>query len=120
MQPILENAILDTDLDAQFHNLLNVGSFIPIPPNLCSNTDPRLSDARVPLPGSVSDASVSATAWIQQSKINFNGQIPTAWLGSTAITAAQGNLAEYLSNKAQPNGYASLDATTKIPAAQLP
>lgn len=120
MTPIIEDSILDTDLDAQFHDLLNINALLPAPANLVSSDDPRLTDGRVPIPGSVVDASVSATAGIQQSKLNFNGPIPLTWLGITAITAAQGDLAEYLSNKNVPLGYCGLDATGKVPPAQLP
>jgi hypothetical protein len=120
MHPLLENAELTTDLDCQFYDLLNVGALIPVPPPLVSTDDPRLSDARNPLPESVTDASVSDIAGIVQSKLDLNGSIPPDWLGTTSDTAAQGNLAEYLFNKAYPNGYASLDGTGKIPAAQLP
>ena len=120
MTPILENAALDTDFDARFYRLLNVGQIDPPPTNLATWDDPRLTDARAPLDGSVTNAAVAATAGIVQSKLNLDGQIPTAWLGATATTAAQGDLAEYLSNKGQPNGYASLDATGVDPVSQLP
>lgn len=120
MTPILENAILGTDLDADNYNIKNVLAFDPVPSGLALSTDPALTDARVPLDGSVTNASVAAGAAIVQSKLNLNGQIPGTWLGSTATTAAQGNLAEYLSNKGQPNGYAALDGGGKVPAAQLP
>ena len=93
---------------------------MPVPLNLVVTTDPRLSDARAPLDGSVTNASVAANAAIVQSKLNLDGLIPMSWLGTTATTAAQGNLAEYFANKGQPNGYASLDGTGKVPVAQLP
>lgn len=120
MKPILENALLDSDLDANGYNIKNIGALDPVPSNLALTTDIRLSDARVPLDGSVTDASVAAGAAIAQSKLSLNGQIPPAWLGATATTAAQGNLAEYLTNKGQPNGYAELDGSGKVPALQLP
>ena len=63
---------------------------------------------------------MAASAAIDQSKLNLNGQIPTAWLGSVIGTAADGSLAEYVSNKNQPGGYAGLDSTGKIPSANLP
>jgi len=120
MIPIIEDAVLGTDLDAQFHSLLNVKSFDPVPPNLVTSDDLRLNDVREPLPGSVVNASVAADAAIDQSKINFNGMIPGTWLGSTFGTAAPGDLAEYISNKNVPGGYAGLDSTGKIPVATLP
>jgi hypothetical protein len=116
----LDNAVMDNDLDAQGHYILNLAGFIPIPPDIVADDDPRLSDQRVPLDGSVTNAKVAATAGIVQSKLLLNGSIPSGWLGTTGGTAAAGNLAEYVSRKAQPNGYASLDGTGKIPVAQLP
>lgn len=116
----LEDAVLANDMDAQGFNLLNVASLNPVPIGLVSSTDPRLSDARFPLDGSVTDASVAPGANIDQSKLNLNGNIPASWLGTTDTTAAQGNLAEYLANKGQPNGYAGLDGGGKVPSAQLP
>jgi hypothetical protein len=116
----LENGILTTDLDCQFFNLLNINALVPVPAGIIVEGDPRLSDNRTPLDGSVTNIKVAAGAAIVQSKLSLNGVIPTAWLGQTSTTAAQGNLAEYVSHKAQPNGYASLDGTGKIPIAQLP
>ena len=120
MQPIIEDAILRTDLDAQFHSLLNVKSLDPVPLNLATSDDVRLTDVREPLPGSVTNASVADDAAIDQSKLALTGQIPTAWLGTSSTQAAQGDLAEYLSNKNQPDGYAGLDASGQIPVAVLP
>jgi hypothetical protein len=116
----LENGLLTTDLDCQFNNLINLGGFDPVPPGLVSDDDPRLSDERIPLDGSVTDAKVAAAAGIVQSKLSLNGVIPPAWLGTTSTKAARGDLAEYKSNKAVANGYASLDGTGKIPLGQLP
>jgi hypothetical protein len=120
MTPIIEDAVLSTDLNCDFHDLLNVNALIPTPPGLVGSDDPRLTNARAPLPGSVVDASCAINAGIVQSKLDLNGQIPVSWLGNTSITAAPGNLAEYLANKNQPLGYAGLDAGGKVPAAQLP
>ena len=120
MTPIVEGAVLGSDLDGQFYSLLNVKSLDPVPPNLATADDARLTDVREPIPGSVTNVSVAADAAIDQSKLNLNGQIPTAWLGSVTGTAADGSLAEYASNKNQPGGYAGLDATGKIPSANLP
>lgn len=120
MRPIIEDAILSTDLNCDFHDLLNVRNLIPTPPGLVGSDDPRLTDARSPLPGSVVDASCAANAGIIQSKLALNGQIPGSWLGTGPGQAAPGDQAEYLVHKNQPLGYAGLDATAKVPPAQLP
>ncbi len=116
----LENAQLLSDLDCGSFDLLNVGSLLPVPLNLVATNDARLHDARSPLDGSVTNASVASGAGIVQSKLTLDGMIPTAWLGNTSTTAAQGDLAEYIPHKGQPGGYASLDGTGKVPADQLP
>ena len=120
MTPILEDAVMGTDLDARHFDLLNIGTIDPPPPNLALSTDFRLTDAREPLPGSVTNASVAAGAAISQDKLDLSGDVPPAWIGTSSTTAARGDLAEYKSNKGQPGGYASLDAGGKVPAAQLP
>jgi hypothetical protein len=120
MTPLLENAAMVTNLDGRFNDLLNIGAVIPPPPDLVIEGDPRLSDARAPLPGSVTNVSVAATAAIVQSKLDLNGDIPISWLGTTSGDAAQGDLAEYHFNKDQPNGYASLDGTGHLPVSELP
>jgi len=120
MIDLIENGQLSTDLDAMLYDLKNVGLMLPVPTNVCAIDDPRLSDARIPLDGSVTDASIADGANIAQFKINFNGVIPPAWLGTAATQAAQGDLVEYLSNKNQPNGYAGLDGGGKVPSAQIP
>src|SRR5262252_2213890 len=120
MIPLLESAKLATDLDANLFAFLNLGAVSPPPPNLAPSTDPRLTDAREPLPGSVTDASVAVGAGIVQSKLNLDGNIPPAWLGFGSGFAAPGDLVEYVANKGQPNGYASLDSGGKIPAGQVP
>ena len=120
MSQLIQDAALGTDLDAAGYRILNLGGLIPPPSNLCAIDDPRLSDARAPLDGSVTDASVASGAGITQDKLNLNGVIPTSWLDKLVGTAAPGDLAEYISNKGQPNGYASLDGSGKVPAAQMP
>jgi hypothetical protein len=120
MIPIIEDAILGSDLDCRFYDLQNVKSLDPIPPNLATSDHPGLSDAREPLPGSVTDESVAIDAGIVQSKLNLNGQIPPGWIGTTPGTAADGSLAEYLANKNMPGGYAGLDSTGKVPPSNLP
>lgn len=120
MTPVIEDAVLGTDLDAQFYSILNVGILDPPPSNLATSDDPRLYDLREPLPGSITNASVADDAAIDQSKLALNGQIPPGWLGTDPGTAADGSLAEYVANKDQPNGYAGLDSTGKLPVASLP
>jgi hypothetical protein len=116
----IESGLLTTDLDAGNHRILNVSDFVPLPATIASSADPRLGDQRVPLDASVTDAKVAAGASIAQAKLNLNGQIPTAWLGSSATQAAQGNLVEFVANKGVAGGYATLDGTGKVPAAQMP
>lgn len=111
---------MGSDIDFRQFNLLNLGNIDPVPTGLALDTDPRLSDARTPLAGSVTDASVAIGAAIDQSKLNLDGVIPPAWLGTTSTTAAEGDLAEYVANKDAPNGYAGLDGSGKIPAGKLP
>lgn len=120
MRMLLQEAYLNSDFDAALYDIKNVGLVDPVPSNLCASTDPRLTDDRVPLDGSVTDASVAGGAAIEQSKINFDGNIPVAWLGTNGAQAAQGDLVEYLANKNQPNGYPGLDGGGKILSAQLP
>ena len=120
MKDAIDNGILVTDLDANGFSILNIFSTVPPPASLVTTSDPRLSDARAPLPESVTNASVASGAAIDQSKLNLNGSIPANFLGFNATQAAQGNLAEYHANKGQPGGYASLDITGKVPPTQLP
>jgi hypothetical protein len=77
---LLENAELVTDLDCDWHALINLGDFIPVPPPLIGSDDPRLSDPRQMLDGSVTDESVADNAGIQQHKLNLNGLIPSNYL----------------------------------------
>jgi hypothetical protein len=125
MTPILENAVLANDLDCQNFSIRNVGLMIPVPDNLVAIDDPRLTEGRPPVDGSVTDGSVNAAAAIDQSKINFNGVIPPPWLTdglvfiSDAPVAARGNKAELLSRKGAHNGYAALDSGGKIPVAHF-
>lgn len=116
----IDNGVLVTDLDAAGFSILNVDQLVPVPTNLVDTADARLTDAREPLFGSVTNASVAVGAAIYQDKLNLNGDIPANWLGTTATTAAQGDLVEYLANKDQPGGYAGLDGAGKIGAANLP
>lgn len=120
MIDLLENGVMSTDLDAKGFNIVNLGGLEPPPSNMASADDPRLSDPRVPLDGSVSNASIAAGAAIDQSKLNLDGNIPPSWIGASPTQAAAGNLAEYTANKGMPNGYAPLDGTGKVPVAYLP
>jgi hypothetical protein len=116
----IDNGELDSDLDCAFQSILNCRNLIPVPANLVPIDDPRLDDPRPPLDGSVTDASVAADAGIVQKKLTLDGNVPSAWLGSTPGTAAPGDLAEYKSNKGVPGGYVALDSTGKVPPALLP
>jgi hypothetical protein len=116
----LDNAVMVTNLDAAGFQIVNLGALSPIPADLVLTTDPRLSDARAPLDGTVTNASVSPAAAIVQSKLSLDGVIPAAWLGATSTTAARGDLAEFKSNKGIANGYASLDGAGHVPASQIP
>lgn len=120
MTPIIENSILGSDLDASNYWLTNLGGLSPLPPNLATDSHPGLIDARFPLDGSVTDASVADGAAIVQSKLSLYGSIPPAWLGTASNQAAQGDQVEYISNRNQPDGYAGLDATGKISPVNLP
>jgi hypothetical protein len=125
MIPIEENAVLSTDLDCQWNTLRRVLHFYPVPGNLVRITDPRLSDPRMMLDGSVIDESVSPHAAIVQSKLNLNGVIPPAWFTpspdiddpdapSPPRYAARGDLAELLVRKGAPNGYAPVDDNLRL------
>jgi hypothetical protein len=116
----LDNGLMVTDLDANNFRILNLVEISPPPTGLVTTDDPRLTDARAPLEGSVVDASVADGAAIDQSKLNLDGDIPTTWLGLDSTHAAQGDLVEYTANKGIPGGYAELDGTGKVPPAQLP
>jgi len=120
MTPELENAVLSTDLDCNFFSLLNVAALFPMPAGLVGSDDPRLSDPRTPIIGSVTDDSVDPDAAIDQSKLNLNGDIPSTWLGTSHGMAAEGDLAEYVSHKGHATGYASLDGSGLIPTGQIP
>jgi len=119
MRPILEDAVLGSDLDCQFFTIRNMGRLLPAPTAFVDIDDPRLSDPRPIVNNTVTDESVASTAGIEQSKLDFNGTIPTAWLGTAANQVARGDLVERAATKAQPSGYASLDAGGLLPAASV-
>lgn len=120
MIPVLKDGKLANDLDANGKKIQNLAADQPVPASFCATGDSRLSDARVPTDGSVTNAKVNASAAIAQTKLALTGAIPPSFLGTTSTTAVQGDLGELLSHKAQANGYASLDGTGKIPSGQLP
>lgn len=126
MNYIGDNASLGSDLDCKNQSLNNILHFYPTPPGLVGLTDPRLSDPRLMLPGSVINESVAQDAAIVQNKLNLNGVMPPAWF-STPIPpageidapappawAARGDLAELTSRKGAVNGYAALDANRRL------
>jgi len=69
------------------------------------------------------DATDFNTAWEDNSFANLSGQPGDNTNMAAALAAKQNTLAytpENIANKGQPNGYASLDSTGKVPSAQLP
>ena len=63
------------------------------------------------------------TAWQNNSFANLSGQPADNANMATALAAKQNALsytAENTSNKGQPNGYAALDSSGRVPSAQLP
>lgn len=120
MTPLIENSQLATDLDCGWNALLNAANLLPVPAQFVDINDPSMSDPRYPLSGSVTDDSVAANAGITQDKLLLDGSIPTVWLGVGSNTAAEGDLAERVANKNQPNGYPGLDTNGKIALSRLP
>ena len=120
MIPQLENAKLVTDLDFNGLALKNSGAWTPVPPAFVDIDDPRFSDARLILDGTVTDDSVNAAAEIDQSKLNLNGSIPPAWLGSSAGQAASGPLVTRTSQKNANSGYPGLDVNGRVLSTRLP
>lgn len=128
MTPIVEDAQLSTDLDCQWNTLQRIRNFHPVPGNLVHIDDPRLSDPRNMLDGSVINESVANNAAIVQSKLNLNGVMPPAWFSppgpppagadidapAPPVWAARGDLAELLQRKGAPNGYAAVDDNLRL------
>lgn len=111
----IDNGKMVTDLDAAFFIIRNLGAITPPPPNLITEDDPRLSDARNMVPGSVTDDSIADDAAISQFKFSFHDNaLPPAWLGTDDTHAAQGDLVQYASDRDQINGYPSLDVNGKL------
>lgn len=119
MTPVIDNAELGGTLDCQGFILRNVRDFIPVPPPLLDINSPILSGPRPVPDGSVTDYHVNANAEIDQSKLNFNGVMPSYWLGAAPKTAARGDQAQMISQKGLPNGYAPLDSSGFVSAARL-
>jgi hypothetical protein len=119
MTPRIEDAVLSTNLDCQEFSILNPGRLRPVPESLVDINDPRMSDPRPVINGSVINESIAVVAEIDQFKLNFNGNTPTAWLGTGANQAARGDLVQRLSVKGSNSGYAPLDAAGLIPAANI-
>ena len=53
----IDNGKMVTDLDANHLRILNLNHLTPPPPDVIGTDDARLSDAREPLEGSVTDVS---------------------------------------------------------------
>src|SRR5215467_13902418 len=79
-----------------------------------------MSDKRNVPDNSVTDDSVSPTAGIQQSKINFISPVPAQMLGTNPGQAAPGNTIEKTARKGVNSGYAGLDSSGKVLASKLP
>lgn len=120
MIPAISSGKLLNNFDANGKHIINLAADQPVPASFVSSLDSRLTDTRVPTDGSVTNAKVNAAAAIVQSKLSLNGVIPVAWIGTTATTVAQGNLAEYVAMKGAANGYAPLGADSKIDGVYLP
>lgn len=123
MIDLLENAKMVTALDCQNHLLLNVAEITPSPTinlGVVTTSDRRLDDKRSVPAGSVTNASVAATAGIVQSKLSLNGNIPVAWLGTDSDQAAQGDLVQLKSQKDQLNGFCGLDSNGRVDVSKLP
>jgi len=118
MKRALDNAVLANNLNANGFRILNIDRYGDS--NFVTTDDPRLSDARNILDGTVTNDNVSETAAIDQSKLAFNGPIPPQWLGTTSDTAASGLLSETILDRNDPLGHPSLDAVTgKMPSGSV-
>lgn len=118
MTPILENAMLGSDLDCQGKDILNIRHLYPVPEGLLDESFLDFGHNLPVLDGSVTNDHVAATAKIAQSKLDLSGEVPGFWLSSTGHTpvtvAARGNLSEYVANKGAANGYAGLDSVGRL------
>src|SRR6185437_6011413 len=109
---------LVTDLNGNFHRILNLGGFDPVPSDIVAIDDARLSDKRPVLDGTVTNDSVADNANISQSKLSLSGDIPSNFLGIKQ--AAKGDLVQTVTGKGQPNGYAALGADRKLLTGTVP
>ena len=93
---LFEDAALSTDFDCNNLYLLDMASFIPPPSGIVITTDPRLSNSRNIVAGSVTDQSVAVDAGIEQYKLNLNGSLPAYYLSSpdSIVTVTGGELLE--------------------------
>ena len=114
----IQNGKLVTDLDADGFRLVNPGDISGS--NLVEKDDPRLSDRRPVINGTVTNDSVSNTAEIDQSKLSLNGALPSNFLGTTDHHAAQGDLVQPAAGKNAASGYPGLDGSGRIPVANFP
>lgn len=119
MTPILENAALGSALDAQNFRILNLSRLLPVPTGLVDIDDAKLSDQRAILDGTVTDESVSVVAAIAQDKLDFNDDMPVAWIGTAANQAAPGDTVERVANKGIAGGYVALDSNGLLPSANV-
>lgn len=118
MKRAIDNGELVTDLDCHGFHIKGLIAFTPPPPNLVATDDPRLSDSRPILDGSVTDDSVADDAAIKQFKLSLNGDLPLNYLGVNQ--AAQGDLVQPLTGKDAANGYVSLGVDSKLPSGSTP
>jgi hypothetical protein len=118
MKRAIDNGQLKTDLDANHLSIRNLTAFTPPPPDLVLTDDPRLSDRRDILDGTVTDDSVADDAGIVQAKLNLNGDLPLNYLGTDG--AARGDLCQPLAEKGALNGYAALGLDSKLPSGSTP
>ena len=114
----IDNGLLLTDMDGAFFRIRNLGVTHDI--DLVETDDPEMSDARIILPGTITDDSVADDAGIDQSKLDLPGPIPILWFGTDDIHAAQGDLVQPNSAKDQVNGYAGLGLDGKLGTGKVP
>jgi hypothetical protein len=125
-----DNCVLTTNLDCAGYGIRRCGAFDAA--NLLHVNDPRLTDSRTMIIGSVTDESVYGAPIqppdepvppdqrIVQSKLNLNGTMPLSFVNNSFFpSAARGDLYQPLSEKGAANGYASLDGTGHIPSGQI-
>jgi len=120
MNRLIENGTLNTSLDGNGMNILNVTEMLPVPGNLVPFDSVLLDGGRVPINGSVTDIKVANDAAISQSKLNLFAGIPATWLGTHSDEAAEGDLAQLSSGKGVAGGYAAVDANGQLLLANLP